>query len=123
MPQEDLRPRIVVQGGLDKTGAIVEGEEKTEYINATYVRLNFKNVKLQHVVSFGKEKVYGDNPTAEEPYDSNQKKLVDDWIALHKGIAPSGLAEHVVRSERFMGEAEIENSRFGKFELSIFGSS
>ncbi len=73
MPQKNLRPRIVTQGGYDKTGAIVEGHEKTEYINATFVRLRFKNVKLQHVASFGKEKVYGDEATVEEPFNSNQK--------------------------------------------------
>lgn len=67
MHQKDLRPRIVVQGGLDKTGAIVEGDEKTEYINASYVWLNCKNVKLKHVISFGKDKVYGDGATVENP--------------------------------------------------------
>jgi len=123
MSQTNLRPRIVVQGGLGKTGAIAEGDEKTEYINATYVRLTFKNIKLQHVVSFGKEKVFGDDAKAEEPLNSNQQKLVDDWIALHKGVVPSGLAENVSRGEGFMGKAEIENSRFGKFKLSLFGSS
>ena len=117
----NLKPKVIVNGGFHKSGAIVEGDKGIEYehtgFDTVYFGLDFK----AHHIEFLKE------VAVDEAGEVDELTEDDKLLALISGDNDDlkfdrQLKKCVVRKESLSGRAHVEDGSNGKYSFSIFGS-
>ena len=130
------KPRVIPEGGFHKSGTIVEAGDTTEFLVASYVRLNVDVTILQHHLSLEVDRqrdlpfVTDAVPGPAGPGDDRLGQGTDATTTSPSAEAGSRaggteLSSHLgplVSSEHITGDGRIRKSRYGCFELSLFGS-
>lgn len=120
---EDLKPKVIVNGGFNKNGAIVEGSQEIEYERTAFGRVHFDLYFEEHRVIFSKKSSDGKAEEADE-LTREDKELArisvgKNYLELEPDLR---LQKYAVRNESLFGKAQIRKASYGEYSFSFFGS-
>ena len=118
----NLKPKVIVNGGFYKNGAIVEGDQGTEYVRTGIDTVCVKLYFNKRSIIFSKEVAYDeaeevDELTAED-IELARASGDDDDLKFDER-----LKKYAVKTEFLLGRAQIQNGSFGRYSFSYFGSA
>lgn len=117
----ELKPKVIVNGGFHKNGAIVEGDQGVEYQRTVFDRVDF-NLKIEgRSITFSKEEKNDSGEEIDELTNEDKRLLrlrgEEDNFQFDKQ-----LKKYTTRREYLFGKAQINENRYGEYSFSIFGS-
>ena len=118
----DLTPKVVVNGGFNKRGSIVEGDLGIEYERTGFCTVFFHLDINRHDVEFKKEDAGDEDKEIDELTQSDRLLAqtsgnYDDLNFDHR------LKRDAVRNEYLYGKAHVEKASVGIFSFSMLGSA
>ena len=120
-----LKPKVVIGGGFNRKGAIVEGSEEIEYERTSLDTVYFDLRIEGYCVLFSKEDAYGEADGVDEitKEDIKLARISGDEDDMQ---FDASLKKEVTREEFLYGKAKIQENPSKKFSggysFSLFGS-